>query len=208
MDDVKTAESSKGLFDNGAFYCEHLNDSHKDEIEAFSVRHPEAAYGLEDYIKNAALPDEADNRMRTYLVKDLDSDEVVGYFSLKAGMFSINEREYYDEEKKKTRTVFDTEPGIEIADFAVNGAYQDNHPSVKGVGVVIFLDFIRPIAFQIGKMLGVKYLYIFALPYHSLIERYEKSYHFRRLSSKEEDELHKRVKPFYDDGCYFMYQRL
>ena len=207
MDELNTPQE-KGIINDGVFYCEHITDADSDDIEQFSVRHPEVAGGLERYLKEDAITDEQEDIMRTYLVRDMQSDELVGYFSIKAGMFSVNEHEIVDEDTKEKRTVFDTLPGIEIANFAVNAGYQANHPSVKGVGVVIFLDFIRPIASQIGEVLGVRYLYIFALPYDSLIERYQKSYRFVRLSDKEEDELHKRVKPFYDEDCCFMYQRL
>lgn len=199
----------KKVIDNGVFYCEHISDKDLRDIGNFTVRHPEMAFGLERYLKEDALIDEAEGLMRTYLVRDSVSDELVGYFSIKAGMFSINEREeLVDDETSEIRVVFDTLPGIEIANFAVNAEYLKNQFEMRGIGLMIFLDFIRPIASQIGEMLGVRYLYIFALPEDGLIDRYQKSYHFERLSPKEEDELHKRVKPYYDDKCMFMYQRL
>ena len=47
-------------------------------------------------------------------------------------------------------------------------------------------------------------VYIFALPYEHLIERY-KTYGFQRLPESEENDLHRRLKPRYDESCKFMY---
>jgi len=92
------------------------------------------------------------------MVRDNRSSELVGYFSLKAGLISYNEHdvpvvdeitgeEVVDEEtgEKKMRRVFDTLPGVELADFAVNQTYIDNHPDLKGVGLVIYNKFILPV---------------------------------------------------------------
>ncbi len=57
------------------------------------------------------------------------------------------------------------------------------------------------------SMLGIKALYIYALPEDKLIEHYKKL-GFQRLSKKEEQFVHSHVKPKYDDGCIFMYQML
>ena len=54
---------------------------------------------------------------------------------------------------------------------------------------------------------GVKYIYIFSLPFETLMKRYG-DYGFKRLTSRQEEELHRRLKPNYDEGCIFMYQEL
>ena len=43
--------------------------------------------------------------------------------------------------------------------------------------------------------------------YEDLIDRY-KTYGFSRLEKELEEELHKRLKPLYDDDCKFMYRML
>ena len=105
------------------------------------------------------------------------------------------------------RRVFDTLPGVELADFAINQRYIENHQDLKGVGLVIFKRFILPIINQAAEMIGIKILYLFALPYEDLIARYEK-YGFSRLDEPYELELHRRLKPEYDDTCMFMYRML
>ena len=48
---------------------------------------------------------------------------------------------------------------------------------------------------------------IFPDSYEDLIDRY-KTYGFSRLEKELEEELHKRLKPLYDDDCKFMYRML
>ena len=114
-----------------------------------------------------------------------------------------------DEEtgEAKMRRVFDTLPGVELADFAVNQTYIRKHRDLKGVGLVIYNSFILPIIREAAETIGIKILYLFALPYDDLIQRYE-TYGFSRLEKELEEELHKRLKPSYDDSCRFMFRML
>lgn len=192
--------------DDGVFYCEHLYDTarSRNDIADFRVRHPQFAAGLEVYLREKALADEKSGVMRTYLVRAVKDDGLVGYFSLKAGLVSLNERDVPD----SGRIVFDTVPGIEIANFAVNEKYQEKHPTRKGIGAIIFRDFIRRLALRVAEVAGAKVLYIFALPYEKLIRNYHDRYCFVRLREKDEEALHNRLKPAYDEFCIFMYQML
>ena len=203
------ASSVKGVLHNKWFYCDHLGSSENDltDIKTFSVRDPDIAGGLSNYLQNQAFDDENSNAMRTYLVRDYYTDELVGYFSIKSGMVSLNEREIKDDDGN-IQITFDTVPGIEIANFAVNNAFVVKHPEWKGLGVMIFDSFIRPLASQVASISGTMLLYIFALPFDSLIDQYRKAYRFLRLEKKDEDDLHKRLKPFYDQSCIFMFQML
>lgn len=211
----------RGKLQSELFYCNHLGVSDKDEqdIMNFTIR-DEKGVGLLKYIQFFAFPEEDEGLMRTYMVRDNRSSELVGYFSLKAGLISYNEHdvpvvdettgeEVVDEEtgEKKMRRVFDTLPGVELADFAVNQTYIDNHPDLKGVGLVIYNKFILPVVREAAETIGIKILYLFALPYEDLIDRY-KTYGFSRLEKELEEELHKRLKPLYDDDCKFMYRML
>ncbi len=102
---------------------------------------------------------------------------------------------------------FDSIPCIELSNFAVNADYISNHPKAKGIGKYIFAKYVLSIAEAAQALIGVKILCIFALPYNSLISRYE-SMGFKRLPAKEEKQLHSRIKPNYDAKCIFMYQEL
>ncbi len=83
----------KGLLQTDLLYCNHLGMSDNDEkdIMDFSIDHKEG-YGLQNYIRYHAFPEEEAGLMRTYIVRDNISSELVGYFSLKTGLISLNER--------------------------------------------------------------------------------------------------------------------
>ena len=192
----------KGILQNEIFYCNHLGKSNYDEddIKEFYVKE-NSGKGLENYLRYYAFPDEDNSIMRTYMVRDVRSSELVSYFSLKAGLISLNETEI------SGKLEFDTLPGVELANFAVNSRYLEKHCNMKGIGSVVFGDFVRPIITDVAKSVGVKMIYIFALPYERLIDTY-KTYGFLRLSIESEKALHIRLKPSYDNGCIFMYQQL
>lgn len=190
----------KGIIQDDAFYCNHLGATERDEkdIPSFYVALPDGK-GLERYIRYYAFPEEDAGLMRTYIVRDMASDELVGYFSLKSGLISINETQGFE------KADFDTVPGVEVANFALNSTYIKNHPEARGSGLLIFSHFIRPLIKQASQEIGIKVIYLFALPIERLISRY-KEYGFQKLSSKDETALHKRLKPVYDESCIFMYQ--
>ena len=58
-------------------------------IQDFCISNSSGA-GLERYIKELAESDEQDGSARTYLVKDKFTHELVAYFSLKTGLFTID----------------------------------------------------------------------------------------------------------------------
>ena len=175
------------------FRCDHLGKCEGDEEAILSFRSSRGP-GLERYLRFFAFTDESSGEMRTYLVRDIETGELVGYFSVKAGLVSMNEGE----------DGFDTAPGIELANFAVNDQYIDNHPEAKGIGLTIFRKFVIPIIEKVSSIVGAKICYIFALPKDDLIKRYKK-YGFSRLAKPLEEELHQRLKPRYDERCIFMY---
>ena len=184
------------------FYCESILDHSENLsiIRAFQIS-KETGHGLEYYLKNVAVSDEVNGMARTYLVKDNETGELVGYFSLKAGTTAANVQ----------RTIFqiemDTVPAIELANFAVNDAYKLAHKEYTGIGKVIFIYFILPLCRKACTYIGVNTLYIFALPYKNLIEYYQ-SLNFERLPKKLEGYTHRYQKPRYDRGCVFMSRSL
>jgi len=179
---------------NERFECRRILKSDEMLIQSFEVAHKNGGF-LADYLKLCALDDEDANMARTYLVIDRVTKELVAYFSLKAGFISTND----------WFRSFDSIPGVELANFGVNGAYKRNHEEFRGIGKLIFVDFILPKVEEAGRVIGIKVLYIFALPYKSLIEKYEE-YNFRKLSRLQQFFIHLRIRPRYDRSCVFMYQ--
>lgn len=195
-------QMSKDNLQNELFYCEHLldNPQNVELIKEFQIKQ-NTGHGLEVYLKQYSVIEEEEHSARTYIVKDNITHEIVGYFSLKAGMIAANER------KTLFTSEFDSIPGIELANFAVNSMYKEAHSEYEGIGKIIFVDFILPIARKAANHIGITYLYIFALPYDTLINYY-KSLGFGRLSFLEEFFMHRRIRPRYDKRCIFMAQKI
>lgn len=191
---------NKVVLQNELFYCEHLTDSDevRQLIDGFTVTDSRGK-GLVQYLQKYALKEELAGQMRTYLVRDVVTNELVGYFSLKAGMASANERRFLFRKK------FDTVSGIELANFAVNNTYKKTHEKYNRIGAAMFYYFIIPIIKKIAERVGARILYVFALPHSNLIEYY-RTLGFERLSFFDEQRVHRRMKPNYDRYCIFMYQ--
>lgn len=182
----------------------HLLDvlNYKEIINDFKVKQKNG-FGLERYLKRNAEYDERNGLARTYLIFDGITNELVAYFSIKAGNITANERKGL----LSNIIEFDSVPGVELANFAINGAYKEKHSYVKEIGRIVLMDFVFPIIREVVKVVGMKVIYIFALPNVKLIERYEEL-GFIRLPAKQEKAIHKRIKPSYDRNCIFMYQVL
>lgn len=181
---------------NEYFYYEHLleNEKNSELIKTFYIA-KQSGKGLELYLKNSSVDEEINNASRTYLVKDKTTKELIAYFSLKTGLFTIR----IDDEK------FNNISAIELSNFAVNSNYKRNHPKTKYIGADVFFKIIVPIVKQLQDYVGIEALYIYALPEESLIEYY-KFLGFYRLEPDDEKFVHVHVKPKYDDECIFMYQ--
>ena len=173
-------QGSEVFFKSDILFVDHLNTDSSEElslINDFHVSIPEGQ-GLAAYLKHDARNDELAHRMRTYLIKDCDTKECVGYFSLKAGLVSVNESEVdiidWSSGNSEVIREFDTLPGVEIANFALNSRYIRKYSLKPGMGKIIFSEFIIPIIRKVSEQIGVRMIYIFSLPYERLIRRYEK----------------------------------
>ena len=191
----------KVVFQNKWCYCEHIFDSDENIslIQKFEAK--ENGIGLEMYLKHSAAKDEISQNMRTYLVKSKETDELIGYFSLKAGMVTYNEKFF--------KKGFESLPAIELANFAVNEKFNKDllYEFEESIGNMMFVDFILPIVKKATVHIGASVLYIFSLPYGKLMKHYTKM-GFMRLPQWVERKVHKRIKPNYDKNCIFMYQMI
>ncbi len=190
------------------FDCKHISNEDMEGLRSFTVR--KGGGFLADYlghetsdgkIVSPALNDEESHNARVYLVVDKETNEIAGYFALKAGYIAVHPA------RKLFRKEFDTVPGVELANFAVNESYIKNHTDQKGLGAAIFKYCVLPIARDAQDYVGIRFIYIFALPDAGLIKRYQ-NYGFTRLSRLQEKSTHKLIRPRYDRGCIFMYQTL
>lgn len=179
------------------FYREHLGEKsdHKSLIQDFQPTRPEG-YGLTRYLQDQAFIDEESGNIRTYLIRQKGTGELVGYYSIRAGNILLRQNE-------STNVI----SGIELTNFAVNGKYRVRHPKVTMVGARIFYGFIMPQIREIRETLGVKILYIFALDQVPLLNYY-KRLGFLSLQKQDEQFVYQTCKPSYDVTCIFMYKLL
>ncbi len=185
------------VFDTPSYSVEHLFDSPENETIVSHFIAPNNAAGLEAYLKNASANDERTNYARTYLVKDKQTKELACYFSLRTGLITL----------PVAGEAFDSIPAIELSNFAVNDAYRKNHPEARSIGRYSFEMFVLPIVRCMARYVGVYALYIYALPSDRLIDHYALM-GFSRLPPEQEQFVQVHVKPKYDEGCIFMFQRV
>ena len=179
------------------FECYHFSDLDESCLKKFSIHSP-TGQGLLLYLKNMAKDEEKNHFSRVYIIIKKTTKEVVAYFALRAGFVSV---------PIEGTTKFDSYPGIELEAIAVNDTFRQKYSEIRGIGKMIFVDFVVPLARLAAKIIGVHTLYIFAIPEEKLIRHYE-SWGFVRMKEDNEDFVHQHIKPKFDDDCIFMYQTL
>ena len=188
-----------------SFYCYSIACRNRDDtrdIGAFEPIH-ESGIGLSEYLRDCAYRDEREGVMRTYLVRDGSSNEFVGYFSIKAGAISTNERVLGD------KTTFDTIPSAEIACLALDRSYREAHPESRGCGMVIFQGLIMPLIRMASAVLGISRVFLFAIPDpDGKVVGVYRGYGFHELPEEQAAFLNARMKPTVSQGCTFMYLKL
>lgn len=179
---------------------------HNDLIRTFTI-HRKEGIGLSVYLKKYALFDNIANENKTYLVLHRWNGNLVGYFSLKCSIVSFS----FPEKLKKyevgeLKQYSEIMPSIEIAQLAVNDRYRDKlakaHRTKTLIGAKIFSYLVVPKIKKIQRLLGVKMITLFALPYDKLIKNYE-AWGFQKA-----DDTKQFIKPTYDWHCVFMFREI
>lgn len=179
------------------YNIQHLTQRDKPDISKFIICNPKGK-GLERYLKAFALDEEKESNARTYLIRDNATNEIAAYFSLKTGLVTY----------KTSLISFDNRTGIELANFAVNDAYREYADVVPQLGRYVFSTFVLPLVSEISKYVGAQYLYIFALPEEKLMSHYATMGFARVSDAKYEQFIHSHIRPTYDKGCIFMFQKI
>ena len=205
-------------------YCEPLtsNPKNKKLIENFHIEREKGisdpfninqVVGLEDYLKKRAWRDDLNGEIRVYVIKTYITNEVVAYFSLKSGMILVDSdmRNVSKEQIAKAngiKLVPSTISGIELAHFAVNDNYRNSCSKdgkvVKGLGAYLYPNFIFPYVKKASSLIGTKVFYLYSVDDGGLADYYNREFGFTKSDSKSLIP----VKPYYDNGCEFMYQLL
>lgn len=113
-----------------------------------------------------------------------------------------------EESESNLKHVGKTFAGIEIVHFCANDkcrALWEKFNIKQKMGAVVFWQFLIPKIFELRKIVGCEYLFLFAAdltPDEILINYYKSNLGF--TDSNE----HGTAIPFYDNGCKFLYQEL
>lgn len=202
-------------------YCEPLRDSLRNKflIRNFHIERESGfsnpskvggIVGLEAYLKYAAWKDDESHNIRAYVIKSYFTGEIIAYFTLKCGIITLDseQRDVKSEKYAKgqgIKLVPKTIPSLEIAHFAIDDNYKKKHGKdgipLKGLGAVLYPDFIFPVIKKAADLIGIKCVYLYAAGGESLIEYYKKVFGFSVID--KEDFV--PVMPYYDKGCSFMY---
>ncbi len=162
---------------------------------------------IEDYIKDQAFRDQRTGVNRTYLVRDIETNEIAGFFSLKAGMAFNDEVE--DKDANNFSKLLNILPGVELSYLGVNENYVKQHADAKGLGAFIFKRFVFAAIADLRQFVGVRMLYGFSVENEGpLMDRYLTVYGFARMPKEVETEMHQRLRPNIDDDCTFVYMFL
>ena len=144
------------------------------------------------------MTDEEECDARTYLVRDVVTDEIAVYFSLRTCLvpFQFGDGGMY------------TIPGIELSNFARNINYRSGHKGIEKVGGYVFFRFVLPLVQHVSSLVGAQLLCLYALPDSHLIRYYEKTLGFSKLEEPEANFIYGHIKPKYDQDCVFMCRRI
>ena len=222
------AEDSEG---STAFYI--VRTKNNDVLMFFSLKcgelfdplfdEEEVSEGYEEYVvilqalKNADVDSEA-KELAIEKLKKLSSskgiplavvlNDILSKAKYKAKLLhSLNEDKKAEQNEKVSR-VNKTYPGIELVHFCTNEKCRDVWKKMgfsRSMGEVIFWDKIVPIFFEVQKIVGCEYAFLFAADLsedRTLINYYNVSLKF------EIDEEVGTNKPYYDFACAFMCQKL
>lgn len=184
---------------SGSYECVRISQCSLELLNTFSLSTEKEAYTLECYLKDPkwAIQEELTGLARTYVICDMRLNFIVGYFTLRAGQCHINH----------SRVV---EPGIELAMYAVNDSYKSFFDNLTfSFGEWIFSQFILPKAKEAASIVGVKLIYLFALPNKPRLTEFYKRLGF--INPKYASDSKRRIRtiiPTFGRGCIFMFRSL
>ncbi len=147
--------------------------------------------GLDSFLKTEAFNYNKDGQGSTYIIKSIENNDIIGYYTLKANAIQIQEK------NKAIKTL----PAIEIARLAINNNYKN-----QKFGTIIFYSYILPKIIQVKSIIGVSVIMVFVVS--NEIEEYKKpiSYFYEKFGFKlAEKEVQKYIIDDFSEGCKLMY---
>lgn len=125
---------------------------------------------LTEYIKDKAFKENRSGKSKTYLVKNLENNDIIGYFSLRTSGLG-----FVDETTKAVNFI----PAVELSEFALDNNYQ-----VKGIGSALFQGYIVPKVQELAKDFGCQIILVYA--FHEKAIKFYKKNNFIELKGVTE----------------------
>lgn len=172
---------------------------------------------LEKYFLQYALKEDKSNKNAVYVVFDVNTKEIILYFSLRAGMVSDFSNDLLNLKLKKKVSsnsqsnsneklfkVPDIIPALELSYFCRNLGYSKAEEA-KGIGAYIFHSEVYPFITKLKEFIGFKILFLYAADSTedgTLVKYYKDKLGF----SVADEEPLIPFQPMVDSNCKFMYQ--
>lgn len=185
--------------------CIRIGECESRLLNQFWISEDKNAESLVNYLRSprCALLEENDGTARTYVVIDEDRDCIIRYFTLRAGQCFVEKRKGF----RRKHYVF---PGVELAMFAINDRYKQaqGNPDFS-FGEWVFRKYILPKIQESAKLIGIKMIYLFALPGKLRLVKFYENLGFQNPNNITINNKRVRtIKPAFDAGCIFMFRKI
>lgn len=180
---------------NSPFYTELLTENvNSYELKTFRIQHDETQ--LLKYLSKYAKKHNKDSMNRTYLVRDIESKNIVCFFSLKSATLPYNDKE----------EVF-LIPATELTHFAVDERYKNayNKEDDIRIGEFIFWNHIYPLVMEAKERIAIKNLYIFSINNPKLLSYYKNRLGFKEIKNIDDKIFFDFAQQPYEADCKFLY---
>lgn len=148
------------------------------------------------------------NRMKENHIAIEDLAKMPDFINEKKKIKSYIKKDSKLEDDEKINRVAVTFSGIELVQFCANDNYKDKWKLYKfnhSIGKTMFWYLVVPIIIEISKLVGCKYLFLFAADLSE--NRTLENYYEMDLLFKQLDDV-SVMKPLYDFGCLSMCQEI
>lgn len=142
---------------------------------------------LNTFLHSEAFDYNSNGHGNTYLVRDIDSGDIISYYTLKASAMQIK-----IEKNEKIESI----ASIELARFAVDYRYQN-----QTYGRLIFLCYIIPKMLDVKEIIGLRNIIVFVDELNEGAIRFYKNLGFYLGS----DEVSKYIEEDFSEKCKIMY---
>lgn len=161
-----------------------------------------------DMIVEAKMKNDVQAVQDYYEIEIFEDDRRTGLFQIANERFEIKRENIKLNDELNAHKVEECFSAIELQYFCKNNSYKPKKILDVPIGVGVFWEVIVPLVCDINETIGCRYLYLFAADNTNnknekdLVKYYKTSLKFDDIGDLIV------VKPYYDIGCYSLYQEI